>query len=139
MAERHNWGRLRAEKWKRSVHLVLSLWEGWCAFPNETQQLFTQTFENPPKPKKEEQTEESLKKTGKWKTVDASEQRGFLPVSTKPDEEEAAEDVDGDAMDDDAEMLDAEMDSDIDGVPMDSDDGEPMDQDPSTSVQVVAT
>ncbi|KAI5918112.1 hypothetical protein F4810DRAFT_605679 [Camillea tinctor] len=145
-AERLNWGRLRAEKWKRSVGLVLGLWEGWCVFPNESQQLFSHTFENPPSAKKEEQVEEGAKKTSKWKTVEAgpsaqSEQKGFLPISTKEEtrynDEEAGStvgDVDGEAMDEDASMMDVELDSDIDGVPMDEEEeeeGEPMDQDSS--------
>lgn len=153
--ERCNWGRLRAEKWKRSVGLVLSLWEGWCAFPHESQQLFAQTFENPPSAKKEEQAEEGLRKS-KWKPVEAgsgalrnngSSDRGFQPLpaatpaagATTADSSAYGEDgepmdtVDGEAMDD--EMLDVELDSDIDGVPMDDDeitgggDGEPMDED----------
>lgn len=156
--ERSGWGRLRAEKWKRSVGLVLSLWEGWCAFPHESQQLFMQTFENPPSAKKEEQAEEGLKRS-KWKTVEAgsatqqSTDRGFQPLSTLAGaadynsnaDGEPMEDVDGEAMDDD--MADVEFDSDIDGVPMDDDedggeqtDGEPMDEDrdpPPSSEMVV--
>ncbi len=138
--ERHGWGRLRAEKWKRSIGLILSLWEGWCAFPHESQQLFTQTFESPPSAKKEEQPEEGLKRN-KWKTVEAgpgiqhSSDRGFqpLPVSVavdhNPHEDSGAMgDVDGEAMDGD--MMDVELDSDIDGVPMDDEEiGEPMDED----------
>ncbi|KAI1487853.1 hypothetical protein F5X96DRAFT_648189 [Biscogniauxia mediterranea] len=144
MAERLNWGRLRAEKWKRSVGLVLSLWEGWCVFPNESQQLFSHTFESPPSAKKEEQVEEGVKKNSKWKPVEAgsgvqSEQKGFLPISTSTEtyhnNDEVGstmDDVDGEAMDEDMSMVDVELDSDIDGVPMDEeDDGEPMDQDPA--------
>ncbi|KAI1341296.1 hypothetical protein F5Y15DRAFT_414411 [Xylariaceae sp. FL0016] len=131
MAERLNWGRLRAEKWKRSVGLVLSLWEGWCAFPNESQQLFTQTFETPPSAKKEEQVEEGAKKAGKWKTVETGvgiqgSGKGFLPIAGIPgaiiEREDAGnrmDDVDGEAMDEDLEMMDVDLDSDIDGVPMD--------------------
>lgn len=141
VAERLNWGRLRAEKWKRSVQLVLGLWEGWCAFPQESQQLFTETFENPPSAKKEEQVDEAAKK-GKWKPVEAgpssatpSEGKGFTPVSAgfeaRRDEETTAmdvDDVDGEAMDENMSMDDEDLDTDIDGVPMDdSEDGEPMD------------
>lgn len=73
MPERMNWGRLRAEKWKRSVGLVLSLWEGWCVFPNDSQELFVKSFENPPSAKKdiEKNTEGEEKAKGKWKTVEA--------------------------------------------------------------------
>ncbi|POS72161.1 hypothetical protein DHEL01_v209447, partial [Diaporthe helianthi] len=38
LPERLSWGRLRAEKWRRSIGLVLSLWEGWCVFPNDSQE-----------------------------------------------------------------------------------------------------
>ncbi|KAI1172076.1 hypothetical protein F4777DRAFT_21228 [Nemania sp. FL0916] len=131
LAERLNWGRLRAEKWKRSVGLVLSLWEGWCAFPNDAQQFFTQTFENSPSAKKEE-VPEGPKKGGKWKTVEAgplapNDAKGFLPVSTDPGTEpqdgddEVVDDLDGEAIGEDMDM-DVELDSDIDGVPMDDDD-----------------
>lgn len=128
-AERLNWGRLRAEKWKRSVSLILTLWEGWCAFPNDAQQFFTQVFENPPGSKKEE-LPEGPKKGGKWKPVEAgtsgpNNNKGFLPVFTSGaearDGETGDNDVDGEAMDDDMD-LDVEFDSDIDGVPMDDED-----------------
>ncbi|KAJ8128167.1 hypothetical protein O1611_g5469 [Lasiodiplodia mahajangana] len=133
LAERLSWGRLRAEKWKRSVGLVLSLWEGWCAFPNDAQQFFTQTFENPPSAKKEE-LPEGPKKGGKWKTVEAgssvlNDSKGFLPVSTnlgvEATEVEAGDidDLDGEAIDDDMDM-DVDLDSDIDGVPMDDNDND---------------
>lgn len=88
MADKHSWGRLRAEKWKRSVGLVLSLWEGWCVFPAETQEHFVRSFENPPHAKKvseKEAAEEMLKKAsnGRWKTV--ADVPKALPVSQKPD------------------------------------------------------
>ncbi|KAI1197802.1 hypothetical protein F5X97DRAFT_166869 [Nemania serpens] len=137
LAERLNWGRLRAEKWKRSVGLVLSLWEGWCAFPNDVQQSFTQAFESPPSAKKEE-LPEGPKKGGKWKTVEAgssipSDNKNFLPVSTDSGVEyqgREATDLDNpgsEAMDEDMDMdidmdEDVDFDTDIDGVPMDDDD-----------------
>ncbi|KAI2636607.1 hypothetical protein GGS21DRAFT_35409 [Xylaria nigripes] len=130
LAERLNWGRLRAEKWRRSVGMVLGLWESWCAFPNDAQQFFTQTFENPPSAKKEE-LPEGPKKGGKWKTVEAgssttNDNKGFLPVPTNSgiepsDGEAAVADLDGEEMDEGMDM-DVDLDSDIDGVPMDDDD-----------------
>ncbi|KAL7622161.1 hypothetical protein AAE478_007663 [Parahypoxylon ruwenzoriense] len=140
ISERLNWGRLRAEKWKRSVKLVLSLWESWCAFPQESQQLFSETFENPPSAKKEEQVDEAAKK-GKWKTVEAgstatqNEGRGFVPLSTSAgagydngeSKMDVDEELDGEAMDENM-SVDEELDTDIDGIPMsDSEDGEHMD------------
>ncbi|KAK3303315.1 uncharacterized protein B0T15DRAFT_270933 [Chaetomium strumarium] len=89
MADKLNWGRLRADKWKRSVGLVLSLWEGWCVFPIETHESFVRSFEDPPVLKKAADAAEPERKTGRWKTVDAAAVDGgdspaFLPVSTKP-------------------------------------------------------
>ncbi|KAI4143554.1 MAG: hypothetical protein LQ340_006963, partial [Diploschistes diacapsis] len=34
------WGKLRAEKWRRSVLALLSSWEGWCVFPAKAQEEF---------------------------------------------------------------------------------------------------
>ena len=89
MADKLNWGRMRADKWKRSVGLVLSLWEGWCVFPVEAHESFVSSFENPPVLKKEASEAEAERKAGRWKTVEAvpadgAPSSGFLPVSTKP-------------------------------------------------------
>ncbi|KAL2021279.1 hypothetical protein VTK56DRAFT_7358 [Thermocarpiscus australiensis] len=97
MADKLNWGRLRAEKWKRSVGLVLSLWEGWCVFPVETHEYFVSSFENPPLLKKQANGCEAERKAGRWKTVEAAGVErdnggGFLPVSSKPAAEEDAAD-----------------------------------------------
>ncbi|KAK3504018.1 hypothetical protein B0T13DRAFT_459262 [Neurospora crassa] len=113
MADKLNWGRLRADKWKRSVGLVLSLWEGWCVFPIETHEFFVKSFENPPALKaKEAKKEEAEKKAaaaavaaatgGKWKTVDGpaatttqAKATGFLPVSTLQETSTTAETEEG--------------------------------------------
>ncbi|KAJ9151291.1 U2 snRNP-associated SURP motif-containing protein [Pleurostoma richardsiae] len=90
MAEKMSWGRLRAEKWKRSVGLVLNLWEGWCVFPADTQEYFVRSFETAASLKKEEKAEDGSKKeAGKWKTMEAAavesaQQSGFKPVSSEP-------------------------------------------------------
>lgn len=92
LPETLNWGRLRAEKWKRSIGLVLSLWDGWCVFPNDSQELFVRSFENPPSAKKEEKSgaagDEAEKAKGRWKTVEAGaaapggvEDKGVLAAS----------------------------------------------------------
>jgi U2-associated protein SR140 len=96
MAEKYSWGRLRAEKWKRSVGLILSLWEGWCVFPAETQEFFVQSFENPPQLRNaEKEAEETQKKAnGRWKTVADTLP---LPVSQKPPSRSASPDDSGDA------------------------------------------
>ncbi|GAB1315937.1 hypothetical protein MFIFM68171_06147 [Madurella fahalii] len=101
MADKLNWGRLRAEKWKRSVGLVLSLWEGWCVFPVETYEFFVRSFENPPLLQKQANGAEMERKTGRWKTVetaavDRDSENGFLPVSMKPSiDQDSADDYVG--------------------------------------------
>ncbi|KAK8100716.1 hypothetical protein PG999_011090 [Apiospora kogelbergensis] len=151
MAERLGWGRLRSDKWKRSVGLILSLWEGWCVFPAEAQELFTKSFENPPSLSKKDGVDEKgdaaatateagaragvgdKKAAGKWKPVEAgvSSTEGFKPVSAETErgtydpagESMQVDDLDGEAMGEDDEEG-ALMDSDIDGVPMTDDEGE---------------
>ncbi|CZR42265.1 uncharacterized protein FPRO_09567 [Fusarium proliferatum ET1] len=129
MAERLKWGRLRAEKWKRSIHLVLNLWEGWCVFPVESQELFVKSFENPPSLVAVEK-EDSEEKKGKWKMVEDGQLRA-LPVSTVEEEEENDDDVQGEAIDDDDVIGEPIDEDDIDGEPIDEDDieGEPIDED----------
>ncbi|KAH7185810.1 uncharacterized protein B0J16DRAFT_399638 [Fusarium flagelliforme] len=126
MAERLKWGRLRAEKWKRSIHLVLNLWEGWCVFPAESQELFVRSFENPPSLATTEK-ESSEERKGKWKTVEDTQVR-MLPVSTAVEEED---DVPGEAIDEDDIIGEPVEEDDVEGEPIDEDDieGEPIDED----------
>ncbi len=140
LERRLHWGRLRAEKWKRSVASVLTLWEGWCVFPQAAQEHFVSVFTNPPPlpgdkdaAEAESQAERAPAVTkSKWKAVDDSAQ---AVESSRPMDEIVAPgpkgtsteddvDVDGEAMVDD-------LDEDLDGEPMDEDDldGEPMDED----------
>lgn len=112
------WGRLKAEKWKRSVQTLLSTWEGWCVFPQGSQEGFVEGFVNPPGLKGDEkgdvaEEEERRKKrmagTGKWKSV---EDGGGGNKDEGGDAE--MEDVDGTAM--------VEEDDELDGEPMEDDD-----------------
>jgi len=150
MAETQNWGRLRADKWKRSIGLVLDLWEGWSAFPVESQRFFSETFESPPSAKKEAQSETQVKKANRWKTVEAGATvvaagGGFKPLPTSGAiyDETGVMDEDNPPYDEEDDMYGSEMDTDIDGVPMDEDEnvsdnnGEPMDEDkPFTEASV---
>ena len=131
------WGRLKAEKWKRSVGSLLSLWEGWCVFPQSGQEHFVDAFENPPLTEREMQEERekaeaeraahARKGKGRWKAVDVEDDaQAGGGVGT------ASQDI----MDiDRRSSAEVELMSDIDGVPMeDSDleedaDGEPFDDD----------
>ncbi|KAI9805600.1 MAG: hypothetical protein M1825_000851 [Sarcosagium campestre] len=127
------WGRLRAEKWKRSVGNVLTLWEGWCVFPQATQEHFSSVFTNPPPTAAEkaasaaQASAEALAHSSKskWKTVDVAssktaEASGPTDFNVPPDIVVPPEDANGEEEDDD-----------IDGEPMEDDDidGEPMDED----------
>ncbi|KAF4125616.1 U2-associated protein SR140 [Geosmithia morbida] len=128
MAEKLRWGRLRAEKWKRSVNLVLNLWEGWCVFPNESQQLFARSFENPPSVGKTEDgsagtgrtADESQKKGSKWKVVEATQHQAEAAAVQDRGEPIDEDDVAGEPIDED----------DVEGEPIDDDvEGEPIDED----------
>ncbi|KAL4945040.1 hypothetical protein BDV06DRAFT_185885 [Aspergillus oleicola] len=134
-----SWGRLRAEKWKRSIGSLLHLWEGWCVFPQSSQEHFFQVFEKPPLTAEEEKEEKEKaeaeraaaafsKNKSRWKAVDEdSSTARFDPGQTsrtKPtpmdvDQEDAgAMDLDGEPM------------SDIDGEPMEDSDLEGVDGNP---------
>ncbi|KAL8768644.1 MAG: hypothetical protein Q9209_005203 [Squamulea sp. 1 TL-2023] len=130
------WGRLRAEKWKRSVGSVLTLWEGWCVFPQDSQDHFSSMFANPPLTAAEEAANAAAEKAlaaaaskSKWRTVEekardaqAENDEGSKSKAAGPMLIDVDDNVDGEPMTDDA---------DIDGEPMVEDDdidGEPMEE-----------
>ncbi|APA14695.1 hypothetical protein SS1G_06694 [Sclerotinia sclerotiorum 1980 UF-70] len=121
MERKMKWGRLRAEKWKRSVGNVLGLWEGWCVFPQESQDEFGRVFREPPlsaeelKEQEQKAQEEKNKEKSKWKAVEVAPKEKSQEELNDEDE-----DLDGEPM--------VEDDEDVDGVPMEDEDvdGEPM-------------
>ncbi|KAL8820480.1 MAG: hypothetical protein Q9223_001310 [Gallowayella weberi] len=134
------WGRLRAEKWRRSVGSVLALWEGWCVFPQDSQEHFASMFANPPLTAAEEVANAAAAKTmaaaaskSKWKTVEekardaqAEKEAGFHRKTAEPESMDV--DVDGEPMADDEDidgepMADDDDDDDVDGMPMEEDEG----------------
>lgn len=153
------WGRMRAEKWKRSILSVLTLWEGWCVFPQASQEGFLAGFVNPPLTKEEEVEEEEEEGRGekekekekgrggevggvaqvvaksRWRTVDdTADTPTDADARNEIDAAERRNSNNNDAVD---EM---DVDVDVDGEPMPSDaddyddgdenlDGEPMDDD----------
>ncbi|TDZ24798.1 U2 snRNP-associated SURP motif-containing protein [Colletotrichum orbiculare MAFF 240422] len=147
MADRLKWGRMRTEKWKRSVGLVFGLWEGWCVFPADSQELFTSSFENPPTLKAEAQAEDESAKKGRWKLVETSTPSAdataaatpVLRISEKtPDKEDDVEgepmeeeDVAGEPLEEDDVMGEPTSEEDVEGEPVAEDDveGEPMEHD----------
>lgn len=123
-----HWGRMRAEKWKRSILSVLTLWEGWCVFPQASQEHFTTVFTNPPLSAEEEAANAAAEKASvaalaaksRWKTVDETAQAESDQAAQAKEVNGMDTDVDGEAMAEDENL---------DGEPMDDDedlDGEPM-------------
>ena len=150
LEKQHNWGRLRAEKWKRSIGAVLSLWESWCVFPGETQEELVKGFNDPPltpeeeRKKKAEEEEErnreaqrSKAATGRWKSVDdnattTNDHRSDV-VFSRLQTADTITAMDVDSVDGHPMPLGlhdgGEVDADLDGQPMSDDeslDGEPM-------------
>ncbi|OJJ51516.1 hypothetical protein ASPZODRAFT_127599 [Penicilliopsis zonata CBS 506.65] len=131
-----NWGRLKAEKWKRSVGTLLHLWEGWCVFPQSSQEHFLRVFEEPPLSEKELQEEKDkaeaeqaaaafAKGKNRWKTVDedATAAGKFDPTrAPKVDHQNKMEIDSGNPEEAEDEDFDGEPMSDIDGVPMEDSD-----------------
>ncbi|PKS11535.1 hypothetical protein jhhlp_003300 [Lomentospora prolificans] len=128
MAHKSQWGRLRADKWKRSVGLILNLWESWCVFTAESQELFVRHFEDPPELRNLQKVEATDTKQSKWKPVDASgksAETAPLPIS------EEVEDVEGEPMEEDDVEGEPMVEDDVEGEPMSEEDveGVPMDED----------
>jgi U2-associated protein SR140 len=140
-----NWGRLRAEKWRRAVTQILELWEGWCVFTTEAQEQFAKDFVESTEGRKEEtqvqiddkQNLQQEKKKNAWKSVEATEAQTLTgkSVSVNPTSTEIRasptpvgepgyegsdmhmEDVDGEPMLVD-DFIEDFMDEDLDGEPM---------------------
>jgi U2-associated protein SR140 len=122
-----DWGKLKADKWRRSVQSVLSLWEGWSVFPHTSHEEFVDQFFNPPLTEKEKRAAEAeqeqkeaelrrIKSNSKWRSVEDEQRATPLPDASLGDGDGVAmadedDDVDGEAMD-------IEPDDDLDGVPM---------------------
>ncbi|KAK7536613.1 hypothetical protein IWX49DRAFT_580382 [Phyllosticta citricarpa] len=130
------WGRLRAEKWKRSINNLLNAWDSGNVFSPAGLAHFVEIFNNPPPTEEEKRAAEKIEQEAakaatksKWKTVDVNtppQQEPSKPAAS-PEGNHADEDVDGEPMAGDD--VDGEpMDGDVDGEPMEADDvdGEPM-------------
>ena len=151
----YDWGRLRAEKWKRSVNGILSLWESWCVFPQAAQEQLVEAFMNPPlteaekkaaAQQKNEETQVTAAATAaaangtgpsaaagassrsKWKTVDEkTAEASRLANNSTAAVTSANENI---TMEDDEDVDGEPMaDADLDGEPMEDIDGEPMQED----------
>lgn len=124
---RYNWGKLKADKWRRSVQSILSLWEGWCVFPQDAHDAFVQGFLNPPLTAAEKEELEKKEKEGKeieksnkeknanlnrWRSVDDSESTAMDIEMTVSGIGSSYNDIDGTPMN---------VDSDLNGRPMQRD------------------
>ena len=131
------WGKLRVEKWRRSVMTLLSSWEGWCVFPAKAHEEFVEQFTSPPltgaekavAEKEEQEKVERERGKNRWKAVgqesvimdvDRSAD-AKTPIDEDVDGEAMEEDVDGEPMADDGDLDGEPMEEDVDGVPMDDD------------------
>lgn len=136
-----DWGKLKAEKWKRSVQTLLQLWEGWCIFPQTSHDEMVEHFLNPPlsseeqkklaqEEKRRAEDEATRRKAGnKWRSVEADAEDTAMP-DAGVDGEEMDDDEDGDAEDMDVDVTTL-IDEAVDGVAMaDSSDEEMTDDVP---------
>ncbi len=108
---------------------MLALWEGWCVFPQASQERFAAVFEKPPATRREVEEEERGREAererergarGRWKAV---EER----AREREREREGDGDVDGEAMlEEGEEGLDGEPmgEEDVDGESMLEDEDE---------------
>ena len=129
-----SWGRLKVEKWKRSVQSVLSLWEGWCVFPQASHEAFVEGFMNPPlseaekkaaereESERKEKEQDDLRRTkssSKWRSVEeGGEGTADAGVAGEDEVMEDVEGLDGEEMVDDEDGEDESAMSGIDGEPM---------------------
>ncbi|KAJ5577264.1 hypothetical protein N7535_004190 [Penicillium sp. DV-2018c] len=104
----YKWGRLKAEKWKRTVGFLLDLWEGWCCFTHSSQVHFKEVFEKPPLTEEELRIQEETEKANaeraavafarsknRWKTVDADKRDVTSGTDGVPMENSTSDDCNG--------------------------------------------
>lgn len=120
------WGRMRAEKWKRSVNGVLGLWETWCVFSQKTQEALFEAFNNPPMTEAEKAEEERAREReraeraakSKWKSVERVESSGMGTADASVSEAAKEEGNGGEAMEVDSTTKVPEDAAEADGAPM---------------------
>ncbi|KAK6543957.1 hypothetical protein TWF694_000676 [Orbilia ellipsospora] len=159
VGEKENWGKIRQEKWRRSIQIVLSLWENWNIFPQTSHEALRVAFSEPggnaqpttiatavPEIVKLEAVSNTSSNPvpvkSRWRTVPEDQEPSqpkfnpYLADSNEAENQAEEEDVDGEELVDedvDGEPME-EDDEDIDGEPMmeddDEADGEPMPEEP---------
>ncbi|KAF3906226.1 hypothetical protein ABW20_dc0101793 [Dactylellina cionopaga] len=156
VGEKENWGKIRQEKWRRSIQIVLTLWENWNIFPQTSHEALRFAFSEPNAPQVAASSSSDATKVenaplaastsvakSRWRTVAEDrepEQSKFNPyladTTEKQAQDEEEEDVDGEELvEDDVDgepMEEEDYDDDLDGEPMveddeeEEEDGEPM-------------
>ncbi|KAL9083373.1 MAG: hypothetical protein Q9159_005823 [Coniocarpon cinnabarinum] len=91
-------GRITAEKFKRSVHTLLAMWQEWSAFSAQAHQEFVHTFDNPPLTEEEQQIEarrlDEKKAADKARTTSGGSAGGvFKKLSRLGNKQSMAEDA----------------------------------------------
>ncbi|KAK6517829.1 hypothetical protein TWF506_005005 [Arthrobotrys conoides] len=135
VGDKENWGKIRQEKWRRSIQIILSLWENWNIFPQTSHEALRLAFSEPVAPQLAAATPEIPKPEvappsstikSRWRTVPEDQETDkpkFNPYLADSLENQGEdENLDGE------ELVD---DDDVDGEPMEEDDvdGEPMAED----------
>jgi U2-associated protein SR140 len=143
LPRKNSWGKLRAEKWKRQVQVVLNLWEGWCVFEEAVMKGLIEGFLEPPLTEEEKNREEERVKVeaereklnkiqSKWRSMDEARRDGDDVGGRPMAVQDSDVDMDGTPMaddDDDDDDETASTDENLDGVSMvDSSDEETEDQ-----------
>lgn len=114
-------GRITAETFKKQITSIVDIWEDWIVFPMEFTKELRERLEGNMALAEDNQEEEETQETSEVATSFTSK---FKTSAFKP----AAELIDAPA-DDDADGEPMDEDSDVDGVPVDDVDGDPMAQD----------
>ncbi len=133
LPKKYQWGKLRAEKWRRQVQVILSLWEGWSVFEEARMREIENSFLNPPLTKDEEQKKaeaeaeekrETEKSVNRWRSLgetqgDSAGGIDGKPVLSNAGDSDVEMNMDGMPMADEDEDADTVLtDDNIDGVPM---------------------
>ncbi|KAK6341137.1 hypothetical protein TWF696_008224 [Orbilia brochopaga] len=137
VGDKENWGKIRQEKWRRSIQIVLSLWENWNIFPQTSHEALRVAFREPNAPQQSQPTAPEVQKSdpvpqapsstvkSRWRSVPEEQEvptakfNPYLANSAENEEPEGEEeDVDGEEL----------VEDDVDGEPMEEDDvdGSPM-------------
>ncbi|KAK6348404.1 hypothetical protein TWF718_006200 [Orbilia javanica] len=158
VGDKENWGKIRQEKWRRSIQVILSLWENWNIFPQTSHEALRVAFSEPVAPQpaaaapeipKPEAAPSSSATKSRWRTVPEDQETDkpkFNPyLADSIENEPENENVDGEELIDDDDDVDGEPmeeDEDVDGEPIvedEDEDGEPMVEDEDEEVGNVGT